>query len=106
MEAADGFLYETTCETSNDEMIRDLTDVEPASATEAAVAVSGPWTARSMKKPDQAGLDSIDEDYRGMTVEKNEHYKADPTGNRTGNGPGPQLVETFKRVYRHRVCAR
>ena len=51
-----------------------------------------------MKKPDKAGLDSIDEEYRGMNIEKNEFYKADPTGNRTGNGPGPQLVETFERV--------
>jgi cilia- and flagella-associated protein 298 len=51
-----------------------------------------------MKPPDKAGLDSIDEDYRGVNIDKNEHYKADPTGNRTGNGPGPQLRETIERV--------
>lgn len=97
---ADSFLYETTCETSNDEMIRDLVDVWNLRLRlrQLCGAIRDLGQHGPMKKPDKAGLDSIDEDYRGLTVEKNEHYKADPTGNRTGNGPGPQLMETFERV--------
>jgi hypothetical protein len=51
-----------------------------------------------MKQPDKAGLDKIDEEYRGETIDKGQYYQADPQGNRTGNGPGPQLIETFERV--------
>ena len=98
--ADDGFLYETTCDTLCDTMIRDLTEVwnlrlrlRQLCGAMRELGDHGP-----MKPPDKAGLDSIDEDYRGLTVDKNEHYLADPTGNRTGNGPGPQLRETIERV--------
>ena len=33
-----------------------------------------------------------------MAIERSEHYAADPSGMRTGNGPGPQLAETLDRV--------
>jgi hypothetical protein len=31
-------------------------------------------------------------------IAKGEHYRADPTGKRTGNGVSPQLMETMERV--------
>lgn len=52
----------------------------------------------AMKKPDAAGLDEVAEKYDNATIEKNEFYQADPTGARTGNGVGPQLMETIERV--------
>lgn len=98
--ADDAFLYETTCETQCDAMIRDLTEVWNLRLRlrQLCGALRDLGDHGPMKPLDKAGLDSIDEDYRGMTLDKNEHYKADPTGNRTGNGPGPQLRETIERV--------
>ena len=97
---ADSFLYETTCATQVDEMVRDVVEVWNLRLRlrQLCGALRDLGQYGPMKQPDKAGLDTIDEEYRGMSVEKNEHYKADPTGNRTGNGPGPQLVETFERV--------
>jgi len=96
----DTFLYETTCDMNNDAMIRDLVAVwnmrirlRQLCGGLADLAKHGP-----MKPPDKAGLDSIDEDYRGMSVEKGQFYEMDPTGNRTGNGVGPQLSSTMERV--------
>ena len=50
-----------------------------------------------MKKPDEFGLDEIKEE-GGEVIDKGEHYCPDPMGQRNGNGPGPQLVETIERV--------
>ena len=38
------------------------------------------------------------EQYEGAALEKSAHYAADPSGMRTGNGPGPQLSETLEQV--------
>eukprot|EP00622_Pseudochattonella_farcimen_P007223 FR743160.1.p1 GENE.FR743160.1~~FR743160.1.p1 ORF type:complete len:234 (+),score=38.88 FR743160.1:47-703(+) len=38
------------------------------------------------------------EQYEGAALEKSTHYAADPSGMRTGNGPGPQLSETLEQV--------
>ena len=38
------------------------------------------------------------EQYEGVALEKSAHYAADPSGMRTGNGPGPQLSETLEQV--------
>lgn len=43
-------------------------------------------------------LHQIQERYAGERVDKGEHYEADPTGARTGQGVGPQLAETIERV--------
>ena len=51
-----------------------------------------------MKHPDKVGLDEIASTYGGQVIERNEYYEADPTGMRTGNGVGPQLMETLTRV--------
>jgi hypothetical protein len=40
----------------------------------------------------------IKEKFEQLKLDKNEYYQADPSGIRTGNGPGPQLAETLDRV--------
>lgn len=98
----DAFLYETTADTTNDALLRDLVEVwnlrlrlGQLSGAIRELARYGP-----MKPPDKAGLDEVKEKYEGVSIEKNEYYQADPTGNRTGNGVGPQLTETIDRVAR------
>eukprot|EP00595_Chromulina_sp_UTEXLB2642_P003666 CAMPEP_0196761960 /NCGR_PEP_ID=MMETSP1095-20130614/1280_1 /TAXON_ID=96789 ORGANISM="Chromulina nebulosa, Strain UTEXLB2642" /NCGR_SAMPLE_ID=MMETSP1095 /ASSEMBLY_ACC=CAM_ASM_000446 /LENGTH=227 /DNA_ID=CAMNT_0042112105 /DNA_START=180 /DNA_END=863 /DNA_ORIENTATION=+ len=51
-----------------------------------------------MKPLDKAGIDSIQEECGGVIIEKGEYYNQDPTGIRTGNGPGPKLSETLELV--------
>lgn len=94
------FLYETTCDKQNDDMIREVVQIwnlrirlKQLIGGILELGRYGP-----MKKPDKAGIDEINEKYNGETIEKTEYYQPDPTGMRTGNGPGPQLVETIERV--------
>ena len=96
----DGFLYETTCATTNDALVRDLVKVwnlrirlQQLAGGIRELAMYGP-----MKNPKDAGLDEIQEKYNNLQLDKNEFYQADPTGARTGNGVGPQLTETIERV--------
>lgn len=98
----DGFLYETTCATLNDDLVRDLVRVWNTRIRLAQLcgglmdlAEHGP-----MKHPNKAGIDEIQEKYNDETIEKGEFYKPDPTGVRNGNGVGPHLMETFERVVR------
>jgi hypothetical protein len=51
-----------------------------------------------MKPQDEHGIDGIKEEHEGVAIEKSANYVADPSGMRTGNGPGPQLAETLERV--------
>jgi cilia- and flagella-associated protein 298 len=97
---SDGFLYETTCATGNDSLIRELVEIwnmrlrlMQLSCSIRDLAKHGP-----MKKPDKVGLDEIEEQYSGMTIDKSPDYTADPTGLRTGNGVGTQLSDTIERV--------
>lgn len=96
---SDSFLYETTCDKSNDTLIRDIVDVwntrirlHQLAGSIRELAKYGP-----MKPLDKIGLDVIQEE-DGVYIEKNEFYQADPTGMRTGNGPGPQLSDTMEKV--------
>jgi len=96
----DGFLYETTCEASNDAVIREIVEIwnlrlrlKQLCGGIRELGKYGP-----MKPPDKAGLDEVQEKYNNEAIPKNEHYQADPTGVRTGSGPGPQMVEVFERV--------
>ncbi len=98
----DSFLYETTCVCSNDALVRDLVKVwnlrirlKQLAGSIRELAQYGP-----MKHPNKAGIDEIQEKYNNELIEKNEYYQPDPTGNRTGNGVGPQLSETIERVAR------
>lgn len=97
---ADTYLYETTCDTTNDDLVRDIVRVHnlrirlrQLSGGIRELARYGP-----MKHPDKAGLDEINEKYNNAVIDKNEFYQADPTGIRTGNGVGPNLSDTIERV--------
>lgn len=96
----DTFLYETTTATKNDDLIRDIVNVWNMRIRLAQLVGGLRELAKygPMKQPDKAGLDEINERFDNATIAKNEHYQADPTGARTGNGPGPQLAETMERV--------
>ena len=97
---SDSFLYETTCDTSNDAVIRDIVNIWNTRLRLAQLAGSIRELAKygPMKPPDKAGLDVIQEEHNGLVIDKNEYYQPDPTGARTGNGPGPQLASTMERV--------
>lgn len=98
----DSFLYETTCDTLNDDLVRDMVRVWNMRIRLAQLigglremAEYGP-----MKHPEKAGIDEIQEKYNQAHIDRGEFYKPDPTGIRTGNGVGPQLTETIERVIR------
>jgi hypothetical protein len=96
----ESFLYETTCDTSNDVVIREIVEIWNMRLRlgQLCGALREMGQYGPMKKPDSAGLDEVAEKYSGASIEKNEFYQADPTGARTGNGVGPQLMETIERV--------
>lgn len=98
----DGFLFETSCSTSNDTLIRELVAVWNLRLRLMMLCEAVRDLAKYgvMKKPDKVGLDEIDEEYHGVKVDRNPYYVADPTGQRTGNGVGPQVTETIERVAR------
>jgi hypothetical protein len=96
----EAFLYETTCATTNDDLVREITQVwnmrlrlGQLTGGLREMAKYGP-----MKEPSKAGLDEIAESYNGEVVDKGQNYQPDPSGTRTGNGPGAQLAETIERV--------
>lgn len=95
----DGFLYETKCDTSNEELIRKLvlisnTRIRINAMVEALKQLSmhGPC-----KSPEDCGIDEILEK-SGQVIEKGENYNPDPLGNRTGNAPSDSLKETMEKV--------
>lgn len=96
---SDSFLFETTCSTSNDAMIREVVEVWNTRIRLFQLAGSIRELAKygPMKATDKVGLDVIQEE-DGALIEKSQFYQADPTGMRTGNGPGPQLSDTIERV--------
>lgn len=96
---SDSFLYETTCSTSNDALVRDIVDVWNTRIRLFQLAGSIRELAKygPMKATDKIGLDAIQEE-DGQYIEKGDRYQADPTGMRTGNGPIQQLVDTMEKV--------
>ena len=96
---SDSFLYETTCDTSNDSLVRDIVNVWNTRIRLFQLAGSIRDLAKHgpMKPTDKVGLDVIQEE-DGVYIEKSDYYQADPAGMRTGNGPGPQLMDTMERV--------
>ena len=96
----DGFLYETTCSTTNDALVRDISRIwnlrirlRQLTGGLREMAKHGP-----MKHPNKAGIDEIAEKHAGEVIDKGQYYQADPSGVRTGNGVGPQLSDTIERV--------
>mmetsp|Transcript_5464 Transcript_5464/g.8005 ORF Transcript_5464/g.8005 Transcript_5464/m.8005 type:complete len:163 (+) Transcript_5464:2359-2847(+) len=98
----DGFLFETTTDTKNEELIRSLVNIQNDRLRSRLIidAVRGLAAHGPMKKPQEAGLDEVKETIGGETVEKGPNYAADPTGARTGNAPDAKLAETLERVAR------
>lgn len=96
----DGFLYETTCDTSNDTIIREIVNVFNLRLVLVQLVGGLRQLAKygPMKHPEKQSLDEIDEKYNGTVIDKNEYYEADPSGIRTGNGVGPQMTEMIERV--------
>ena len=96
----DSFLYEASCDTSNDVVIRDIVRIWNMRIRLGQLSLAIRDLARygPMKPPDKAGLDRIEEEYNGGKIEKNEFYEADPTGLRTGCGVGPHLSNILDRV--------
>lgn len=96
----DSFLFETTCDTTNDTLVREITQVWNMRLRLGQLVGGLREMAKygPMKHPNKAGLDEIGETYNGEAIEKGPHYQPDPSGVRTGNGPGPQLAETIERV--------
>ncbi|GMI46687.1 hypothetical protein TrCOL_g1635 [Triparma columacea] len=96
----DGFLYETTTASTNDDLISELCEIWNARLR---VRILAPGLRElgkygPMKKVEEQGLDEVKEKYEGAELMKNEYYQADPSGLRTGNGPGPELAATLERV--------
>lgn len=96
----DGFLFEASVQDTNDELIANLVLVwnlrvrlNMLIGGMRQLAQFGP-----MKPTEEHGIDSIKEQYENTPIEKGATYSADPSGARTGNGPGPQLAETIERV--------
>lgn len=96
----DSFLFETTCDTTNDTLVREIVRVWNLRLRlgQLVGAIREMAKYGPMKHPNKAGLDHIGETYNNETVEKGPYYQPDPTGNRTGNGVGPQLTETIEKV--------
>mmetsp|Transcript_29385 Transcript_29385/g.50720 ORF Transcript_29385/g.50720 Transcript_29385/m.50720 type:complete len:288 (-) Transcript_29385:69-932(-) len=96
----DQFLYEASVQETNDELIAGLVAVWNKRLRLGLLVGAIRELAKygPMKPQDEAGIDTLKEQYEGAAMEKSEFYQADPAGVRTGNGPGPQLAETLERV--------
>mmetsp|Transcript_25718 Transcript_25718/g.52659 ORF Transcript_25718/g.52659 Transcript_25718/m.52659 type:complete len:285 (-) Transcript_25718:93-947(-) len=96
----DGFLFETTTSTRNDDLIASLVEVQNGRlrARVAIDAVRGLAKHGPMKKPEEAGLDEVKGKYMGEALEKGQHYASDPTGVRTGQAPDPKFAEVLLRT--------
>ncbi|KDO28471.1 hypothetical protein SPRG_06710 [Saprolegnia parasitica CBS 223.65] len=92
----DGFLYEATCATPNDSLVRDLVHVHNARIRLANLNayVPGLFAHGVAKHPQNQGIDS----FATEPVRKEEFYEEDPLGQRTGNGVCPSLRETLGRM--------
>jgi len=98
----DQFLYETTGDTSNDTLLRELVDINNTRVriaylcgAMAELAEHGP-----SKPHGEEGIDHIQQLNGGTFVEKADNYKEDPSGSRTGNGIGEQMTNVFNDVCR------
>lgn len=96
----DEFLYETTCGTSNADLIRGLVEVNNKRVQIAYLcgALQELGQYGPAKPQDEEGIDELKEQLEGVHIEKSENYQADPTGNRTGNGVGEQMQKVFEDV--------
>lgn len=98
----DQFLYEASVQDTNDELIEGLATVWNTRlrlgflvGALRDLAQYGP-----MKPTDEHGIDQIKAEYEGAAVERSATYNPDPSGVRTGNGPGAQLADVLQSVTR------
>jgi hypothetical protein len=93
------FLFETTCKESNDVLIRKMAKVCNMRMCLLRLADAARELGKHgpSKKPEAQGLDQIQEE-AGETVDKGKFYVADPSGYRTGNGPGHRAADTLNKV--------
>lgn len=99
----DGFLFETTTDTLNQDLIRTIVDVHNGRLRAQVVvdSVRGLAEYGVQKEQSLIGNDELQEKLTGIAVEKGPHYKPDPTGMRCGNPPGPaedKLVQTLRQT--------
>jgi len=97
----DGFLYETTTDTPNTELISSLVTIHnlrvQAQSLIPAVrglALHGPMH-KTPQEPSSSSLQTEQVSYDADRDNVNENYKPDPTGLRNGNPPTPKLAETL-----------
>ncbi|RHY86546.1 hypothetical protein DYB35_002267 [Aphanomyces astaci] len=92
----EAFLFETTCSTSNDTLVRELVHVHNARVRLASLAshTQSLFQHGVAKHPQEHGLDS----YASTPIQKAEFYEEDPLGQRTGNGVCASLRETLTRM--------
>ena len=97
----DTFLYESSCSSSCDIVVRDLVRIWNVRirlgqliGSIRDLANHGP-----MKSSDKIGIDEIQE-LSGIVIDKSEFYQMDPSGIRNGNGVSPRLKETIEMVAR------
>jgi hypothetical protein len=101
-DGADTFLYESSCDTSNDIVVREIVEIwnMRIRLRQLCGGIRELGRYGPMKHPEKAGLDRVEEEFKGEHIDKGEFYEADPTGMRNGNGVGPTLMETLERVAR------
>merc|ERR1711971_510687 len=88
----DGFLFEATTSTRNDDLITRLVRInnERLRARVIVEAARGLASFGPMKQPDKAGVDKISD--LGVDGSVDVDYSPDPNGLRTGIRPSPQLA--------------
>lgn len=113
-EKADGFLFESTAQATNEVLIKDLVEVWNLRIRVKMLANSVRQLAEfgPMKPPNQQGLDEVEDDleergvdltgerdaggvYETKAATRSQYYKPDPSGFRTGNAPQPQLAKVL-----------
>mmetsp|Transcript_16898 Transcript_16898/g.23912 ORF Transcript_16898/g.23912 Transcript_16898/m.23912 type:complete len:134 (+) Transcript_16898:56-457(+) len=99
----DGFLFETTTDTPNNDLISSLVDIHNERLRSGIIvdSVRGLMTHGPMIKPDNVGIDKDDIQHNQEVIDescKNANYNPDSTGMRTGNAPDPAIVKKLDRV--------
>jgi len=94
----DGFLFETTTDTLNDDLIQSLVNIYNNRLRSIVIvdAVKGLATYGPVKEP--STVERIEVEEKDANIEKGPNYTVDPTGNRTGNAPDSKSVDTLIRV--------
>ena len=76
----DQWLYETTCQTKNNDLLAELVWIHNCRIRiKQLIGACGDLANYGPMKPlDKQGIDHIHEEYEKLTIDKNEYYQADP----------------------------